>query len=154
MVLILLSVEEFIFVCLRSATALPFDFPQSTKCNLYLDSSLETVIREPISYRLHMFHVQNFMSIFLCLYRLSKESVHVRGSLIRFVTCLLYKVRGCKPHTQPPSWRTTPFHLSAAANSIYSKLTSVAGGRPFHPQREDAVCCGDKGTQPYWPITW
>jgi hypothetical protein len=32
-------------------------------------------------------------------------------------------VKGCYPHTQPPSWRTTPCCLSAAAYSMYSQLT-------------------------------
>jgi hypothetical protein len=38
-------------------------------------------------------------------------------------------VKGCYPHAQPPSWRTIPYCLSAAAYSIYSQLTSIAGGR-------------------------
>jgi hypothetical protein len=42
-----------------------------------------------------MFHVPNLMSIFLLLGRLSKESVQVWGSLIRFETNLLFTVRGC-----------------------------------------------------------
>jgi hypothetical protein len=46
-----------------------------TKSNLYLDSSLETVVREPGLYKLLMFHVPNLMSIFLGLGRLSKDSV-------------------------------------------------------------------------------
>jgi hypothetical protein len=33
-----------------------------TKSNLYLDSSLETVIREPTLYKLLIFHVPNLMS--------------------------------------------------------------------------------------------
>jgi hypothetical protein len=40
--------------------------------------------------------------------------------------------------------------LSAAAYSIYSHLTSTAGGHPFHPQLEDGPCCGDKGTNLTW----
>jgi hypothetical protein len=44
-----------------------------TKSNLYLDSSLETVIREPALYKLLTFHVPNLMSIFLCLGPLSKK---------------------------------------------------------------------------------
>jgi hypothetical protein len=36
-----------------------------TKSNLYLNSSLETVIREPTLYKLLMFHVPNLVSIFL-----------------------------------------------------------------------------------------
>jgi hypothetical protein len=36
-------------------------------------------------------------------------------------------VRNCQPLTQPPSWRATPFWLSATAYSIYSKLLSISG---------------------------
>jgi hypothetical protein len=42
----------------------------------------------------------------------------------------MFTERGCRPHAQPPSWRTTPCRLSAAAYSIYSQLPSVAGGLP------------------------
>jgi hypothetical protein len=45
-----------------------------------------------------------------------------------------------------PSWRTTPCRLSAAAYSTYSQLTSNVGGRSFHPQPEDAPCCGATAT--------
>jgi hypothetical protein len=45
---------------------------------------------------------------------------------------------------------TTPCRLSAAAYSIYSQLPCIAGGRPFHPQPEDASCCFDKGTHLRW----
>jgi hypothetical protein len=40
-------------------------------------------------------------------------------------------------HAQPPSWRTTPFRLSATAYSIYSQLPSISGGRLLHPQPKD-----------------
>jgi hypothetical protein len=100
-----------------------------TKSNLYLASSLETVIWEPALYKLLTFHVPNLISIFRRLGRLSKKSVQVRGSLEVFVTSLFFTVKGCKPHTQPPSWRTTPCRLSAAAYSIYSHLFSIAVGR-------------------------
>jgi hypothetical protein len=60
-----------------------------TKSNLYLDSSLETVIWEPTLYKLLIFHVPNLLSIFLRL-GCSKESVQVRGSRNIFVTrCFL-----------------------------------------------------------------
>jgi hypothetical protein len=42
----------------------------------------------------------------------------------------MFTVRGCWPHAQPPSWRTTPCRLSATAYSIYSQLPSVPGGLP------------------------
>jgi hypothetical protein len=44
------------------------------------------------------------------------------------------------------NWRTTPCRLSAAAYSIYSQLTSIAGGHLFHPQPKDAPCCSEKET--------
>jgi hypothetical protein len=37
-------------------------------------------------------------------------------------------VRGCQPHAQTLSWRTTPCRLSAVAYSIYSQLSSIVGG--------------------------
>jgi hypothetical protein len=48
----------------------------------------------------------------------------------------------CPP--PPPSWRTTPCRLSAAAYSIYSRLTSIAGGRSSirNPRTRHAVGTG------------
>jgi hypothetical protein len=46
-----------------------------------------------------------------------------------------------------------PLVVSIAAYSIYSQLTSKAGGRPFHPQPEDAQRCGDKGGHLTWLYT-
>jgi len=40
----------------------------------------------------------------------------------------MFTVMGCRPHAQPPSWRTTPCRLSATAYSIYSQLSSISGG--------------------------
>jgi len=53
-------------------------------------------------------------------------------------------VRGCYPHAQPSSWRTTPSQLSATACSVYSQLPSISGGLLLHPQPEVVPCCGDK----------
>jgi hypothetical protein len=39
-------------------------------------------------------------------------------------------LRGVGPHAQPPSWRTTPYRLSATVYSIYLQLPSVPGGLP------------------------
>jgi hypothetical protein len=58
-----------------------------------------------------------------------------------FVISLLFTVKGCYPNAQSPSWWTAPSRLSAAAYSTYSQLPSIAGGRPLHPQPEDALCC-------------
>jgi hypothetical protein len=60
-----------------------------------------------------------------------------------FVTGLFFAVKSCNPHAQPPSWRTTPCQVTAAAYSIYSQVPSISGGR-LHPQPEDAPCRGDK----------
>jgi hypothetical protein len=87
--------------------------------------------------------VPNLMSFFHCLGR-AKESVKVRGALKHFVTNYFFTVRGCQPHAQRPSWRTTPCRLSATAYSTYSQQPSVSGGL-LHLQPEDASCRGDKG---------
>jgi hypothetical protein len=42
---------------------------------------------------------------------------------------IFFTVKGCEPNDQPPSCRTTPCRLSAAAYSIHSQLPSIAGGR-------------------------
>jgi hypothetical protein len=55
----------------------------STKSNLHLASSLETVIREPTLYKLLTFHSLNLISVFRLLGHLSKESVQVQGSFLR-----------------------------------------------------------------------
>jgi hypothetical protein len=61
-----------------------------TKANLYFDIYFVTVMSEPALYRLLTFHIPNFISIFLSLCHLSKESVQVRGPLWHFVTnCFL-----------------------------------------------------------------
>jgi hypothetical protein len=94
MVLIPLSVEKCVLPCWYGAMPSHLTSCTPTKYNLYLDSSLETVIREPTLYKLLIFHVPNIMSIFLRLGR-SKESVQVLGSRNIFVTCLYFTVRGC-----------------------------------------------------------
>jgi hypothetical protein len=71
------------------------------KSNLYLDSSVETVIRERALYKLLTFHNSNLISVFHRLGCLSRESVQVRGSFMTFVT-IFFTVKGCKPDTQPP----------------------------------------------------
>jgi hypothetical protein len=114
-----------------------------TKSNLYLASSLETVIREPTLYKFLTFHNPNLMSIFRRLGRLSKESVQVRGSFWKFVKKLLFKVKGLDPHAQPPIWsRPSSFVRDCLFNIFAANLHSW---RPFlHPQPEDAPCCGDR----------
>jgi hypothetical protein len=59
--------------------------------------------------------------------------------------------RGCWPHAQPLSWRTTPW-LSAAAYSMYSQITSITGGRPSirDPRTRHAVVTGTHLTWGTW----
>jgi hypothetical protein len=109
--------------------------PYPTSCtptisNLYRDSSLETVIREPALYKLLMCQVPNLMSIFHHLGCLSKESIHVRGLLIRFVTNLLFTVTVLLAPRPTPNLENQPLSFSAAAYSVYSLLPSIAGVRP------------------------
>jgi hypothetical protein len=70
-----------------------------TKSSIYLESSLETVIREPALYELQMFRVPNLMSLFCYLGPLSKESVQVRGSSL--LNLLLYGDRLLAPRLTP-----------------------------------------------------
>jgi hypothetical protein len=98
------------------------------KSKFYLDSFPETVIREPVLYKLLTLHNPNLMSVFHCLGRLLRKSIQVQGSLMTFITNLFFTVKGSQPHAKLPSWRTTPCRLSVAVYSIYSQLPSIAGG--------------------------
>jgi hypothetical protein len=82
-----------------------------------------------------------YIESFLSLSRSSKESIQVRGSVRFFVTSLFLWWRVVSPHTLPPNWKTTPCCLSAVAYSIYSQLTSIAGGRSSirNPRTRHAV---------------
>jgi hypothetical protein len=112
-----------------------------TKSNLYLGSSLKTVISEPALYKLLTFHVPNLISIFHSLGRLSKEFVQVQGLCKLFITNLFFTVEGYYPHAQPLSWRTLSFVRGCLYNIFAATLHSW---RPFlYPQPEDASCCGD-----------
>ena len=46
-----------------------------------------------------------------------------------FRNTLPFTVRKCWHLAQPPSWRTTPYRMSAKAFSIYSQLPFIFGGR-------------------------
>jgi hypothetical protein len=61
---ITISTEECVYSP-AGAVSLPshLTYCTPTKSNLYLDSSLETVIRKPALYKRLMFHVLNIMSI-------------------------------------------------------------------------------------------
>jgi hypothetical protein len=53
-----------------------------------------TITSEPALYKLIAFHVPNLITIFLCLGRLSKESVQVRGSCKKARNNLIFLRRG------------------------------------------------------------
>jgi hypothetical protein len=95
MILILLSIEN---VYSPAGPVLLPSHPTSctpTKSNLYLDSSLETVIREPALYKLLTFHNPNLIFIFCHLGHLSKEFVQVWSCFEIFRTNLFFMVKGC-----------------------------------------------------------
>jgi hypothetical protein len=60
-----------------------------TKCNLYFNSSFETVISEAALYSLLIFHVPNLKSMFLSLGQLSKESAQAQDPFKHFITSSL-----------------------------------------------------------------
>jgi hypothetical protein len=66
-----------------------------TKSNLYLDSSLETVFREPALSKLPTFHFPTLISMSRPLGRLPKISVHVRGSYESFEASLFFMLKDC-----------------------------------------------------------
>jgi hypothetical protein len=144
MILISLSIEKYVFSRRLGATALPSDLLHSHKFNLYLASSLETVMREPALNKLLTFHNSNLITIFSRLGSLSKVSVQVRGSFRLFVTNLFFYDEGLLTPFQPPSCKTTPCRLSAAPYLIYSQLPSIAGGRSSirNPRTRHAVGTG------------
>jgi hypothetical protein len=57
------------------------------------------------------------------------ENLQVQGSIEIVATNLFFYGEGLLAPSQPPSWRTTPCHLSPAAYSIYSQLSSITGSR-------------------------
>jgi hypothetical protein len=114
-----------------------------TKSNLYLASSLETVIGEPVLYKLLTFHVPNLISIFHSLGHLSKESVQVRGSFEVFVTSLFFTVKVVSPTPDPQAGG--PSLVDCPRLLIQYIRSDLHTWRPFlHPQLEDAPCSGDR----------
>jgi hypothetical protein len=83
------------------------------------------------------------VSISRCLGR-SKESVQVRGTVGRFVTCCFLR---CVVFSYPSNSKAggPPLVVFSTAYSIYSQLPPYSGGLLLHPQPEDAPCRGDKG---------
>jgi hypothetical protein len=64
MILLPLSVEKYVFSCWFPATAISSDLLYRSKSSIYLDSSLETPIRQPLLYKLLRLHVLNKNVIF------------------------------------------------------------------------------------------
>jgi hypothetical protein len=121
-----------------------------TKSNLYLDSSIKTVIKEPVLYILRVFHVPNHMSFFHRLGCLSKESVQVQGSYKSFITNLyFYGERLLAPR---PTSRLEDHSLSFVHGCQFIVLASTphSSGPSLQPQTKDVPCCSDEGTH----ITW
>jgi hypothetical protein len=110
-----------------------------TKANLYLASSLETVIKEPALYKLLTFHVPNLISIFRSLGRLSKEPVQVRGSC-KFI----FYSEGFLASRPTPKLEDYP--MLSVCNCLFNiSAANLNSCRPFlHLQPEDAPRCGDR----------
>jgi len=77
-----------------SASFIPHNTCRPTTSNLYLANSLANVEYDPDLYRLHTFHLQNFMSLFKCQ-DCAKRSVQARGNCESFVTRPGFGVRSC-----------------------------------------------------------
>jgi hypothetical protein len=69
----------------------------------------------------------------------SKQSVRPRQD-----SCNICTAKGSYPPGKTPSWRTTFFRLSVAANSTHSQVDSTVGGRHLHPQPEGVPCRCDR----------
>jgi hypothetical protein len=115
-------------------------FCTPTKSKLYLDSSLETLIREPGLYKFLTFHVPTLMSIFLRLVRLSKESIQVRG-LYNFFCFLWWGVVSptANPQAGGPSIVIFPWLLIEYIHGYSPLLYAVPPSAS-----EVSPCCGDK----------
>jgi hypothetical protein len=67
----------------------------------YFEIFSATVLSDPILYILVTFHVTKFISIFIRLGSVCKESVQVRGFLWSFVTNLFFTASSSWPHAEP-----------------------------------------------------
>jgi hypothetical protein len=115
-----------------------------TPTNIYLSSSLETDIREPVLYRLLTFQNPNLISIFCRLSRLSKESIQVRGTISFFVTNLFfYGEELLAPHPTPKlEYHPFSFIRSCLFNIFTATLHNWRQFLPSQP--EDTPYCGEK----------
>jgi hypothetical protein len=69
----------------------------------YICNFFESIVSETILYqrKLHKFHIPNFISIFHCSVRLSKEPAQVRGCFKHFVASLFLWCGVYEIHAQP-----------------------------------------------------
>jgi hypothetical protein len=106
-----------------------------TKSNLYLDSSLDTVIMEPLLHKLLMFHVPNLITYAVYpKYRPSPRlSDTLRNKLIFYDEGLL--IARSHPKLEDHA-------LSSVRGCIISEFTAIPHmWRPsLHPQPDDAPC--------------
>jgi hypothetical protein len=82
--------EKCVILCSYNASHVPpnFTYPfRCTKSNLYLTNFMATLVRDPDLYRLLMFNVPNFTSLFFCL-GCTRDLVQVQGLVECFVTLL------------------------------------------------------------------
>jgi hypothetical protein len=110
-----------------------------------LESSLETVIREPALYRLLTVHNPNLISMFCQLGRLSKESAQVRGSAGIGVTYIFYGERLLAPRPTP---KLEDHPLSFVRDCVFSIFPAILHSWRLllDPQPEDTPCYGDGPT--------
>jgi hypothetical protein len=114
-----------------------------TKSNFYLDTSLETVIREPALYKLLTFHNPNLISIFRRLGHLSKEYVQVQVSFTILLKLIFYGEGLLAPLPTP---KQVDHFLSFVHGSLFNIFAATFHSwSPFlHLQPEDMPCCGDR----------
>jgi hypothetical protein len=79
----------------------------------------------------------------ICFAQCTNSGGHNEGRITRLLTFRNWSVtlRSLYGH----SLDRKCLRMSAAAYSMYSHLSSIAGGRFLHPQSEDVPCRGDKG---------
>jgi hypothetical protein len=94
-----------------------------TICNLCLDSSSKTVIREPALCRFLMFQVPYLISKFCSLCCLPKESVQVLGSLGSFGTVTFFCSKGLL--ALPWATKLEAHPLSAICSCLFSVFAAI-----------------------------
>jgi hypothetical protein len=118
-------------MCILSASSVP---PPShltsctpSKCNLYFDSSFDTVTSEH-AYKFLTFQVPNLVSIFRHLGRLSKEFIEVQVYGKLSVTCLFFYGKGLLAPRPTPQAGGPP--LVVCLWILIHCIHSIAGGCP------------------------